>query len=327
MSVQYQDYYKTLEVARNATEEQIKASYRKLARKYHPDVNKGQGAEERFKQISEAYEVLKDAEKRKRYDALGQAWKSGQEFRPPPGWGGAGATSSSGFKFDFGSGRSNGRASAGGFSDFFDAIFGAEAAFGSRDFTQRQGVQHGEDLEAEIEIGLREAFVGGEKSISFDLVESSGYGSETRQKKNYKIKVPAGTLDGGVIRLSGQGGRGQGGGQAGDLLLKVKIKCPIGFGISGKDIILQLPISPWEAALGSKINFEYLSSGTMSLSIPAGSQSGSKLRLRGKGLGSKTGLSGDLIVKLLITVPEKLSKQEQELFEQLAAVSKFNPRS
>jgi curved DNA-binding protein len=317
MSVQYQDYYAILGVPRNANDEQIKAAYRKLARQYHPDVNKTKEAEDKFKQISEAHEVLKDPTKRQRYDALGSSWQNGQDFRPPPG---------AGYQYDFDPNIFGGSAGGNAFSNFFEAIFGADAAFGNRDFAGSRGVHHGNDLEAQIEITLREALIGGEKNISFDLVELDPYGREQRNKKNYKIKIPTGTVNGAVIRLAGQGASGHGGGQPGDLLLRVKISPDPKYSVNGKDLTMLLSVSPWEAALGGKIDFDHFGK-KLSLNIPAGSQAGSRLRLRGHGLANKAGLGGDLYVQLQIVVPKNLSSAERDLFKQLAEVSRFNPRS
>ena len=315
--MKYQDYYKILEVPKNATEEQIRAAYRKLARKYHPDVNKAKGAEEKFKEVSEAYEVLKDAEKRRRYDQLGAAWQGGQEFRPPPNYGAGGASG----PFNF-SGHNRG---ARGFSDFFEAIFGADATFGRQQYSSH-GTLDGENLEAEIEISLKEAVLGGEKNISFDVVESSGLGTELRQKRSYKVKIPQGTADSAIIRLAGQGARGHGSGKAGDLLLKVRVRCPENYVLKGKDIYMRLPVSPWEAALGAKINVDLFGAKVL-VNVPAGSQAAARLRLKGKGLSPRLSMAGDLILELQIALPTTLSPQERELFQKLSEVSRFNPRS
>lgn len=320
--MKYQDYYEILGVARGASQDEIQKAFRALARKFHPDVNKGKGAEERFKQINEAYEVLKDPEKRKRYDALGANWKNGQEFRPPPGWenvqfnfGPGGGRRTAGF----GAGGFN-FSGAGGFSDFFEALFSG----GGFDFESLRGGAHhthgvrGADEEAEIEIGLEEAVLGASQRVS---IQRAG----TRAGKSYQVKIPPGTKDGSIIRLAGQGRQGLGG-EPGDLLLKVKIRPHPRFKIEGRDLITTVRVTPWEAALGTKVPVP-LVSGSVRLSVPSGSQSGQRFRLKGRGLGVKGAEAGDLLVELQIVVPRVLSEKERELMEKLAAVSKFDPRA
>ena len=329
MSVQFQDYYETLGVTREATKEEIQKAYRKLARKYHPDVNKDPDAEDKFKEIGEAYEVLHDAEKRKRYDTLGSNWKAGQDFQPPPGWedlfgsfanGGQGRTQT----FTFGNG--------GGFSDFFGMLFGdgpqAGAQFSSGDpfssmgggaFGQarQSGPRKGRSHEAKITVSLSDAYNGAKKRITL-----GGLGTE----KSYEVTVPKGITDGASIRLSGQGEPGLNGGPAGDLMLRVNIAPDPRFRLKGRDLYSTLAIAPWEAALGAKVNVPTVD-GTVSLNIPAGSESGKQLRLKGKGLSAKDGKSGDLLVEVKIAVPKTLSTKEKELFEELKKESSFNPRA
>ena len=301
MSIQFQDYYQTLGVSREASQEEIQKAYRKLARKYHPDVNKEKGAEDQFKKVSEAYEVLKTPESRKKYDALGQNWKAGDSFTPPSGW--------QNVEFNF----RNAQGGGGGFSDFFDMIFGQP--FGGSPMGS-----DGEDQEAELEISLEEAFLGTEKEIILE-VSSGG----RRRTKHLKVKIPAGATEGMRMRLKGQGEKGRGNGKAGDLLLKIKLKSHPHFQVSGSNLSTAVWISPWEAVLGAKVEVPTLS-GPVNVKIPAGSQADKRLRLKGKGLPMKAGEFGDLEVELKIQVPAQPSDKEKELFEALAKASSFTPR-
>ncbi len=327
MAVKYQDYYETLGVSRDASQDDIQKAYRKLARKYHPDVNKSKEAEERFKQVNEAYEVLKDPEKRRKYDALGDNWQNGQDFSPPPGWedlfaGGGGARtgrSTRGFSFDGFDDL--------GFSDFFESLFGRSfggfggpGGFGreSRTFAQ---AKPGQDQEAELTITLEEAYRGGRKSIALE----EGDGLSGRRKKNLEVTIPPGVTDGRRLRLSGQGQPGPGGSRAGDLYLRIRIAPHRLFRVNGKDLEVDVPVAPWEAALGGKIQVP-LVDGAANVTIPAGIQSGKRIRVKGKGLQAKDG-PGDLYAVITIAVPPRLSEREKELFAELARVSSFNPRA
>jgi curved DNA-binding protein len=319
MAVKYEDYYKTLGVARNASADDIQKAYRRLARKYHPDVNKEKAAEAQFKLINEAYEVLKDPEKRNRYDELGENWQAGQDFRPPPGW----QTRSGGQ-------RRAGQATVediGGFSDFFESIFGG-SGFGARTspFGGRTNGPHrrvrgepGEDVTADLHISLGEVFHGGTRRIE---VQTPGGPS-----KSIDVRIPRGATEGSTIRLAGQGNPSDSGGVAGDLLLRVHVAPDPRFEIDGSTLKSVVPVTPWEAALGAKIEISLFDS-TATVTVPPGSQSGQKLRLRGKGL-PKRGAGkehGDLIAELRIVVPKELSDEERALYEQLASVSNFDPR-
>jgi len=315
MGVQYKDYYEILGVPRNATQEEIQRAYRKLARKYHPDVNKEPGAEEKFKEINEAYEVLKDPEKRKRYDQLGAHWKAGQEFRPPPGWD---------IHFDFGTGGGSGVediffGGESGFSDFFELLFGrGRRKYGNRGPFTGGGftwVRDGADQEATIRITLEEAYHGATKAITLP-----------QTNKTYEVKIPAGILPGQKIRLAGQGSPGIGGGKSGDLYLRVEIEPHPKYRLEGRDIYMDLPVTPWEAALGVDVSVDTLG-GSITVRIPPGTQSGQKLRLRGKGMPNPRGTPGDLYAVVQIKVPKHLSSKERELFEEHKNVSDFNPRS
>jgi len=318
MSVKFQDYYEILGVNRNASEDEIKRAYRKLARKYHPDVNKDKGAEDKFKQINEAHEVLKDPEKRKLYDQLGPDWQAGQDFKPPPGWenvhfefGGPGAEA-----FDFG----------GGFSDFFEMLFGGRMGGGGR-ASARQGswVLRGQDHEAEIEIDLESAYHGVTRTLTLQGHEIDPQGQVHPKVQNIQVKIPPGVTDGTRIRLAGKGGEGMGGGPPGDLYLKVHIEPHPRFTLDGHNLQVEVPIAPWEAALGATVQVVTMD-GAVNLKIPPGSQSGQKLRLRGKGFPKKGGERGDLIARLKIVVPKDLTAREKELFAEMAKVSSFKAR-
>ncbi len=332
--VAYQDYYQTLGVARNATQDQIQKSFRKLARKYHPDVNKEKGAEEKFKVMNEAYEVLKDPEKRKLYDSLGANWKAGQDFRPPPGFeevfrqrtGGPGGQSRSagpqGMHFEFGGG-------GGGFSDFFSSIFGGgdlSSLFGGAQHSEHlRRPQKGQSMSADLTLTIYDLLHAGTKQVSLEFMEETPDGRMTRRPKTYSVRIPPGTRDGSVIRLAGQGAAGYSGSEPGDLLFNVKVLPDAKFKAENYDLVTQLPISAWEAALGSKIEYQILD-GAVKINIPAGSQSGQRLRLKGKGLPKSKQELGDLYVELVVQVPKSLTEREIELFQSLAKESRFNPR-
>jgi curved DNA-binding protein len=310
MAVAFRDYYETLGVSRDASNEEIRRAYRKLARQYHPDVNKDPDAEERFKEVSEAYEVLRDPEKRERYNRLGANWSAGDDvsgaadfggFRPGGGF--------EGMRVEFGDG-----ASFGEFSDFFEGLFGtasrrSAAGPGFEGFSQR-----GSDHEAELDLSLEEATRGGPRRISF---------SDGRQ---YEVNVPRGVRDGQRIRLAGEGGAGSGGGPTGDLYLRVRIRPHSRFRREGDDLYADLPVSPWEAALGATVELKTLD-GTAKVKVPAGSSSGRLLRLRGQGMPRPNGDSGDLYAEVRIMVPKHLTPEERDAFEQLAKVSTFDPRA
>lgn len=323
MAVQFRDYYEILGVPRTSTQEEIQRAYRKLARKYHPDVNKAADAEEKFKKINEAYEVLKDPDKRQKYDELGANWKDGQEFRPPPGWeqyygfGGAGGGARTEYHWG----------GAGGFSDFFEMLFGGQGFGGTQGRGKRSPVwtQAGADQEATLRISLEDAFHGATKSISLQTQNVTPQGQLSVQEKSYDVKIPAGILPGQRIRLSGQGGPGMGGGPRGDLYLKVEIEPHPVYRLEGRDIYMNLPLSPWEAVLGTEVQVQTLS-GPVSLKVPPGTQSGQKMRLRGKGMPNPRGAPGNLYVVTTIMVPKKPSARERELFEELQKASNFNPR-
>ncbi len=317
MTVQFQDYYETLGVARSASQDEIRKRYRSLAREFHPDVNKDAGAEARFKQVTEAYEVLGDPEKRKRYDALGQNWKNGQTFTPPEGFedlfrgferGGGG-----GFQGSFGGGP-GGTGGAGGFSSFFESLFGnaGGGVRGAGARTRGRRARAGATIEAELALTLEELVTGGKKS--FRLQRSGGGGD-----REYAVAIPPGTRDGTTIRLAGQGAEGHGG-PAGDLLLRVKLLGHPRLKVEGDDVVTRLDLSPADAVLGAKLPVRMLQ-GSADVTIPAGSSSGKRLRLRGHGLPKKGGARGDLIVELRVVVPSEPSERERELYEELRKLS------
>jgi curved DNA-binding protein len=319
--VEFQDYYKTLGIERSASQEEVRRSYRKLARTYHPDVNKEAGAEARFKQITEAYEVLKDPEKRKRYDALGSNWRAGQDFTPPPGF--------EGFEFDLGGARAGGEG-FGDFSSFFETLFGGGGFGGPFAGGARRGGPRGRRpravaQEAELVIPLEEAVRGATREVALEAQEVGADGRVGLARKTLSLKIPPGTRPGTVMRLAGQGARSSHGGPAGDLLLHIRIAPHPRFTIEGDDLSTRLPVTPWEAALGTKVELQ-LVEGSAELSVPPGSKSGKKLRLRGQGLPKKGGGRGDLYVELAIHVPATLTPRERELFTELARESSFDPR-
>ncbi len=329
MPVQFKDYYETLGVGRTASDAEIKKAFRKLAREYHPDVAKDKKrAEEKFKEVNEAYEVLSDPEKRKRYDQLGANWKAGAEFRPPPGWEQfagrrahrGGTPAGEDYEFQFG---------GTGFSDFFEALFGSmgrrrggmggmggATAFGN----ESEFAARGRDVEGDIMVTLEEAQRGSLRQVN---VRSDAGGRTHTQ--TYQVKIPSGVTEGQRLRLAGRGEAGAGGGAAGDLYLRVRLAKHPDFEVQDHNLIHEADLAPWEAVLGTSISVPTLS-GRVNIKIPPGTQNGQKLRVRGRGLQARDGGSGDLIVVTRITVPEQVSDGERKLWEQLQRESRFNPR-
>lgn len=318
--MEFRDYYDIMGVKRDATEAEIKRAYRKLARKFHPDVSTEDDAEAKFKEVGEAYEVLKDPEKRAAYDQLGKNWQQGQDFRPPPGW-------DEGFEFSGGSG--DGFAGYGGqgreqFSEFFEELFrrgqggGGFSAGPGGDFRMR-----GEDRHARIQIDLRDSYTGAQRSVTLHVPDVTPDGHVVTRDKTLNIKIPKGIRSGQKIRLSGQGGPGFGDSPAGDLFLEIEIRPDKSFRVDGSDVYLTLPVAPWEAALGSTVTVP-LPSGPVELKIPPGSNQGSKMRLRGKGLPGKQ--PGDLYVILEVRLPPADTDAARGLYQQMADQLTFNPR-
>jgi len=308
--LEYKDYYKIMGVDRDATQDDIKRAYRKLARKYHPDVSKEEDAQAKFQEMQEAYEVLKDPEKRAAYDQLGANWQAGQDFRPPPDW-------DAGFEFsgDFGG------AGDSVFSDFFESLFGhhgRQRAWGGG-FRGR-----GQDHHAKILVDLEEAFQGATRSVTLQTpgVDESGH-VRTRQR-TLNVRIPKGIRQGQHIRLSGQGSPGMGGGQAGDLYLEVEFKPHPVYRVEGADLYMDLPVAPWEAALGAKVQVP-TPGGKVDLTVAPGSRAGTKLRLRGRGIPAKQ--PGDLYVTLQIALPPAKDERSRRLYEEMREHTDFNPRA
>jgi curved DNA-binding protein len=322
--MRYKDYYEVMGVPRGASQDEIKRAYRKLARKFHPDVSKEKDAEARFKELQEAYEVLKDPEKRAAYDQLGPNWRQGQEFRPPPDWG-------KGFEFSFrrGAGASQGGPETADFSDFFSELFGAGSPFGGRGFeTGGRGRRHaysaaGQDHVARVEIDLEDAYRGGTRTIDLRTPELTPDGRVTTRPRTLRVSIPAGVVEGQQIRLAGQGSPGLGGGPAGDLYLEVSFRPHPLFKVDGRDVTVQLPVAPWEAALGETVAVPTLG-GPVEMKLPAGARAGQRLRLRGRGLPGPT--PGDQYVVLKIVLPPD-SPKAREFFARMKRELSFDPRA
>ena len=321
--MKFRDYYETLGVARGATEAEIKTAYRKLARKYHPDVNKEKDAEERFKEIGEAYSVLKDTEKRAAYDQMGSNWKQGQDFSPPPNW-------NAGFEFS-----EDPNAGFGGYgggydgdqSEFFESLFGrARHRQSSRGGNPRQGMHFkGQDHHAKILIDLADAYNGAKRTISLHMPVQDAEGHVSTQERKLDVNIPKGIKAGQNLRLSGQGGPGMGDGGAGDLYLEIEFHPNPLYKVDGKDVYLDLPLAPWEAALGTNVNIPTPAGSTLELTIPPNSKSGRKMRLKGKGIPSKE--PGDFYVVPNIVLPEAQSDAQKAAYQELEKVFDFKPRS
>ena len=307
--MEYKDYYKIMGVKRDATQDEIKRAYRKLARKYHPDVSKEADAEAKFKELGEAYEVLKDPEKRAAYDQLGTRFSAGQEFRPPPDW-------DAGFEFR----RGYSDADAADFSDFFSSLFGGagQARGGGRSFRAR-----GEDHHAKIVIDLEDAFHGATRTITLRVPQLDDKGRLVMREHSLNVHLPKGIRDGQHIRLSGQGAPGLGGGPSGDLYLEVHFKPHALYRADGRDLYLTLPVTPWEAALGATVRAP-TPGGNVEMKIPAGSQSGRKLRLKGRGIPGES--PGDLYMMLEVVLPAADSEAAKGLYQKMAEELAFDPR-
>ncbi|MDX1952608.1 MAG: DnaJ C-terminal domain-containing protein [Verrucomicrobiota bacterium] len=343
MAVQYKDYYQSLGVSRNASDDEIRKAFRKLAREYHPDVAKDKAkAEDKFKEINEAYEVLGDPSKRSKYDQLGSNWKQGAEFRPPPGWegfrpsgGGRYRSAPEGFEFR-----------GTGFSDFFEQVFGsmggAQGRSGGVDFEEEELSERGSDVEADLMVTLEEVSKGSIRSVTLRrkimcqtcfgvgqvngrvCPECRGEGAVERSN-TYKVKIPAGVQEGQRLRVSGQGEPGIGGAEPGDLYLRVRIAKHPDFRVGQNTLFVDVEVAPWEAVLGANVTIPTLD-GRIDIKVPAGTQNGAKLRVRGRGLQNREGTKGDLIVIVKIQVPSKISDTEKAAWEALARQSSFKPR-
>ncbi len=317
--MEYKDYYKIIGVKREATQDEIKRAYRKLARKYHPDVSKEPDAEKRFKEVGEAYEVLKDPEKRAAYDQLGMNWKAGQEFRPPPDW-------DANFEF---SGGFSGRDSA-AFSDFFESLFGqgfrgAADGFSGAGSAAGHGFHlRGEDHHAKILIDLEDAYQGATRSLTLRLPEVDAKGRVITRERTLNVRIPKGVRQGQQIRLTGQGGAAVGRGGAGDLYLEVEFRQHALYKVDGRDVYLNLPVTPWEAALGAQVKVP-TPGGVIDLKIPSESSSGRKLRLRGRGIPGSP--AGDLYVVLQIALPPAKTEEAKNFYRRMSEELQFNPRS
>ena len=344
MAVKTKDYYEVLGVSRSASADEIKTAYRKLARKFHPDLNPGdKAAEERFKELQEAYDVLSDEENRKLYDQYGDNWRAVKQGggAPPPGWEGTRTTSGpQGFDFsdfDFGGFRGGTGGTGGAGFDIFEEMFGRT----TRGRSTRSN--RGQDVEAELELSLEEAHRGVRRTLHLQVADicptcngsgvkdnqtcqTCGGAGQVPKVKTLEVNIPAGVRDGSIVRLAGQGGPGLSGGQAGDLYLHIRVRPHPVFTVRGDDVEVERPIAPWEAVLGARIDVPTIE-GQVEVTVPSGAQSGQRLRLRGQGLNKRRGGRGDEYVRLKIVVPKDVSAEERRLFEELSRVSNFKPRA
>lgn len=320
--MEYVDYYNVLGVDRSATSEEISKAYKKLARKFHPDLNKSPDAEKRFKEVNEAHEVLKDPETRKRFDMLGANWKHGAPFEPPPGWGGGGPH----VQYEF-----HGAPGVGGFSDFFEAIFGGrrggarrgQGGFGGLNIEdlfggggpgqqQRQQAARGQDIESTLTIQLEDSYRGSKKTVEFTGPES---------RRRYDVKIPKGIRSGEQIRLGGQGRSAPARrGMPGDLYVTIEIAPHPSFEVEGDDLVVKVAVNAWDAALGTKLEVPTLD-GQVTMTLPQGLSSGQRLRLKGKGMPRRDGGTGDLFAELELVVPSKLTAEQERLFQRLKKIS------
>jgi curved DNA-binding protein len=311
--MEYQDYYKILGLERDATPDQIKQAYRKLARKYHPDVSKEADAEKRFKEIGEAYAVLKDPEKKTAYDQMGTNWSGSQGFNPPPNW-------DSGYEF-----RGNGWGDSANpdHSEFFESIFGRRAQQANQQSAQFN--IPGEDHHAKIEIDLVDSYLGAQRSIGLKMPGLDDQGHLRMQERTLEVKIPKGIRSGQHLRLAGQGSPGFGNGKAGDLYLEIVIKPNALFKVDGKDVTVELNLAPWEAALGALVDLP-IPTGKVELNIPANTMAGKKLRLKGKGIPSQE--PGDLYATIRLVTPPAATDSDKETYQAMAkSFAAFNPRA
>ncbi len=312
--MKFKDYYEVLGVERGASDDDIKRAYRKLARKFHPDVSKEPQAEERFKELGEAYEVLKDPEKRAAYDRLGSRYQSGQDFQPPPDWG-------SGFEFS-GSGGDHGMGAeeAAAFSEFFESLFGGTARGASQAHARHSA--RATDHHARIAIDLEDAFSGAERTITLQSPQADAAGHVTMQERSLRVQIPRGVREGQRLRLAGQGTPGPDG-RRGDLYLEIQFRPHAWYRVVDKDLYLTLPVAPWEAALGGQVAAP-TPAGTVEVNVPAGSQTGRKLRLKGRGLPAAE--PGDLYIELKVVLPPADNPKAVDAYKRMASELRFNPR-
>jgi curved DNA-binding protein len=312
--MEFQDYYRTLGVTRDATAEDIKKAFRKLARKFHPDVSKQSDAELRMKELNEAYAVLSDLEKRAAYDQLGRGHQPGQEFRPPPDW-------NTGFEF---SSRGYSPRKEADFSDFFAELFGHMGG-GHRSFHTHGGnfQSRGVDHHAKVLLDLDDTFTGATRQLSLQVPSMDARGGVQLRSRTLSVKIPKGVREGQLIRLGGQGAPGTGGAPAGDLFLEVHFKPHDQLKVKGRNLHLTLPVAPWEAALGAVVLID-LPGGELKVRIPPGAQSGSELRVRGKGIPANP--PGDLLLDIQVVLPPANTPKARELYETMARELAFNPR-
>ncbi len=322
--MEYKDYYKVMGVERSATPEEIKKAHRKLARKYHPDVSKEKNAEARFKEIAEAYEVLKDPDKRTAYDRLGANWQAGQDFQPPPGWDPRQGAQSGGGGF-----AGQGFEDMPGFdqNDFFDSLFRGRGAAGSQGGQRTRGSfdMHGQDQHAKIQISIDDSYNGAARTLQLRIPQETPDGRVQMQERTIEFSIPKGIRAGQHIRLAGQGGPGMGNGSAGDLYLDVEFLPHTRYRAEGHDVYMDLPVSPWEAALGAEVEAP-TPTGEVEIKIPPGSASGRKLRLKGRGLPGKT--PGDFYFVLKVALPAAETDAHRKAYDDMAAAFKaWNPRA
>ena len=324
--MEFKDYYQIIGVERDATQDEIKRAYRKLARKYHPDVSKEANAEQHFKEVGEAYEVLKDPEKRAAYDQLGANWKAGQDFNAPPDWDAG---------FEFGGGPGGGNTQYGGFegadaySDFFESLFRQAGGRPQGGHQQQSGFQSaGNDHHAKILIDLEDSMKGATRSISLRVPEVDASGHVTSKERVLNINIPKGIKQGQHIRLAGQGNPGIGQGKAGDLYLEIEFNPHSIYRVDGRDVYLDLPVTPWEAALGASIKVP-TPGGLVDMTIKPGSANGSKMRLKGRGIppSSANNAAGDLYLVLRVELPPANTASEKAAYEKMQQTFSFNPRS
>jgi curved DNA-binding protein len=314
--MEFKDYYEILGVPRSATQDEIKQAYRKLARKYHPDVSKAADAEAKFKEVGEAYKVLKEADTRAAYDRMGSQWKGGQEFQPPPDW-------DSGFEFsgrDFGAGGEAGQAE---FSEFFESLFG-RAARGHSSSQRRSMHARGEDSHARVQIDIEDAYRGARRRITLQAPQVDAQGHVSTSERTLNVNIPKGIREGQHLRLGGQGGPGLGDGGAGDLYLEISFRQHPLFRVDGRDVYVDLPLAPWEAALGASVAVP-APDGQLQLTIPPGSAAGRRLRLKGKGI--PTNPPGDLYAVLAIALPAADTDDRKNAYRALQKAFDFDPRA